>query len=264
MNMNRLAVCVALLLSSGAAANARPKFLPILKSTFNIPAGSDADKAGCNVCHAGPPVRNIFGKAVEKALDKAGVDDVTPAILMTLDKLDSDGDGYTNGEELRAGYLPGDPNNHPSKHESAGSKSPSSTSGNPLDSLIPKHTFHPAIVHFPIALYVFGVILEIVGIRKRDGKFRDAAFWNFVGAAFSLAVVIPTGLISSFRQGFSLTPGQPVFTHFLCAVSASIGIISTAVWLKKSRPTSAGYWLLLAVTFALVCAAGFFGGELVY
>lgn len=244
----------------GALAGGEPRFLPILKSTFHIPAGSESDKAGCNNCHVGPPVRGPFGKQVEAALKKSNTLNLTPEILLSIQNLDADGDGYTNGEELRAGYLPGDPNSHPSKHGDV-SHSPTKRS---LADLIPKHTYHPALVHFPIALFVFGAVVDVIGVRKRKAGYRDSAFWSYLAASHSLMLVVPTGLISCFRQGYSLTPGQPVFTHFVCAVTAAVGIIASAVWLRKSRPTGFGYWTLIALTAAAVIAAGFFGGALVY
>ncbi len=256
---------MAVLLTLGAGAQAKPKFLPILKSTFNIPVGSDADQAGCKNCHTSPPERNVFGKAIDKALTDANADDLTPAILNSIDKLDSDGDGFTNGEELRAGFLPGDPASHPTAHAA-----PTPASGTPasaptgLAALIPNHTFHPAVVHFPIALFLFGVALELLAMWKRDDQLRNAAYWNFLGAALSLLIVIPTGLIASFRQGFSLSWGQPVFTHFLLASAAALGIIFTAIWQKRNRPVGAGYWILLVVTAVLVGAAGHYGGNLIY
>ena len=267
--MKRLALCLVVLLSLGVGAQAEPKFLPVLKSYFNIPAGSEADKARCNVCHAGPPIRNSFGKAIEKALADANALDVTPEVLSKVEMLDTDSDGYKNGNELKAGFLPADPASHPATQVSPAAtgpkKSGASASNSPEENpLIPNHTFHPALVHFPIALYLLGFLLEVVGIWKRDEKLRDAAFWNLLAAAASLAVVIPTGLIASFRLGLQLSLGKPVFTHFLVASSASIGIIASAIWQKRARPSGAGYWALLFITAALVSAAGYFGGELVY
>ncbi len=62
-------------------------------------------KNNCKVCHeraSGGPV-NSFGRDYTRLASD----------LEALSGLDSDDDGYTNGEELAAGSLPGDPNSTP-------------------------------------------------------------------------------------------------------------------------------------------------------
>ncbi len=64
----------------------------------------------CTLCHTevGSYLFNPYG---QKYNDTPG----TPAeAFQTIENLDSDGDGYTNIQELRAGTEPGDPKDHPS------------------------------------------------------------------------------------------------------------------------------------------------------
>ncbi|MFQ6052965.1 MAG: thrombospondin type 3 repeat-containing protein [Candidatus Bathyarchaeia archaeon] len=59
----------------------------------------------CNVCHeraSGGPL-NAFGTDYGKSGRNMGA----------ISALDSDGDGYTNGDELAAGSFPGDPDSYP-------------------------------------------------------------------------------------------------------------------------------------------------------
>ena len=72
-------------------------------------------KAKCSTCHAKPMPKkgeselNVFGKDVQA---KAIVDPKAAKKTLDLTKiegLDSDGDGKTNVEELKAGTNPGDP-----------------------------------------------------------------------------------------------------------------------------------------------------------
>ncbi len=59
----------------------------------------------CQVCHftrSGMEGPNAFGK-----------DWKAYGSLQAILDLDSDGDGFTNGEELQAGTLPGDPRDYP-------------------------------------------------------------------------------------------------------------------------------------------------------
>jgi len=59
----------------------------------------------CQVCHltrSGMEGPNAFGKDWKRY-----------GSLQAILNLDSDGDGFSNEEELRAGTLPGDPRDHP-------------------------------------------------------------------------------------------------------------------------------------------------------
>lgn len=63
----------------------------------------------CNLCHENQGL-NAFGT------DFQGAHEANPDLRDTLrlvETWDSDGDGFTNGEELQAGTLPGNASSHP-------------------------------------------------------------------------------------------------------------------------------------------------------
>jgi hypothetical protein len=88
------------------AAAARPTYFATLRTHFGIPEDSRID--ACGVCHRdweGTGARNAFGTAVEQRL-YTGLS--IAESLDAVDVLDSDGDGYTNADELRTHLtLPG-------------------------------------------------------------------------------------------------------------------------------------------------------------
>ena len=100
-HVTRLAVLglfVVLLSSITVETNAIPGYSKDLPQSL---------KNNCNVCHekaSGGPL-NDFGQ------DYAAFNHNMDAV----DGLDSDGDGYKNGEELDAGTLPGFSNSYPNK-----------------------------------------------------------------------------------------------------------------------------------------------------
>lgn len=63
-----------------------------------IPNGSKNKCANCHIDPAGGGPRNLFGQAVEARVTPGGTEQFWDA---TLAKLDSDGDGFTNGQELQ-------------------------------------------------------------------------------------------------------------------------------------------------------------------
>ena len=62
---------------------------------FQIPNGQKNSCSNCHISSGGGGTRNVFGKAVESTLSKNKVR------WDLIFNLDSDGDGFTNGEELQ-------------------------------------------------------------------------------------------------------------------------------------------------------------------
>jgi len=91
-------ISLGLLLTAAAPAQARPSYFQAMKTHFGIVDDSNLD--ACYVCHlryAGTGTRNPFGYSVQQYL-YAGKS--IQESLMLVEDLDSDGDGFTNIEEL--------------------------------------------------------------------------------------------------------------------------------------------------------------------
>ena len=103
------------LVQSGAA---QPSFYDAFIKLYHPAAGSDLAKAGCLTCHSpeSKAIRNAYGKSVWRVLNKEDAKALTPEMLIEIEKEDSDGDGYTNIEEIVSGTLPGIPGSHPRVH----------------------------------------------------------------------------------------------------------------------------------------------------
>jgi uncharacterized membrane protein len=189
-----------------------------------------------------------------------------------LDSKDSDGDGWPNGEEIKKDFLPGDPKSHPAgmppkatSHEGmmgANMNNPSGTQKSLLNQFVPKHSFHPLIIHFPIALFLFGAALEVFGWRRKDATMRKAGWWALLFGTLSTAVALPTGLAVFLRSGF-LWQGTALI-HFILAISATLLMTATVLWRRKGAHETKAYFALLLMAAALVGAAGHFGAQLVY
>lgn len=88
----------ALFLLPAAAAEARPTYFQEMKTYFGVPDDSRVD--GCIVCHLqynGAGTRNRFGYSIQQYLYTGK--SIQEALPLVAD-LDSDGDGYTNADEL--------------------------------------------------------------------------------------------------------------------------------------------------------------------
>ena len=226
-------------------------------------AGSALATARCGICHAGaPPVLNGFGAEVQKALRAANSRQLTDAVLARVAAIDSDGDGTANSAELAAGTLPADWSSRPQRIAPAKPKPLSA-----VNNLVPAHSFHPLIVHFPVALLLVGAILEVLGARKRRPELRSAGFLNIsVAAVISVAAII-TGLTALFRQGMPIS-GVPLI-HLSLGTTASIAMLLVAGvgWAENRKGAGRStplYWGLLGFAFLTVAAAGHFGSVLVF
>lgn len=260
-------LALALLPQSGLAL---PKFWTLLNHHYKFAPGSDAANAKCRNCHvpSGPPDRNAFGKAVEDQINNSPGGDLTDQMLINLEPKDSDGDGYNNGDELKAGFNPGDPKSHPSPLAKAGSvapdpATPSQTSGSaPANPWLPSHFYHPSLVHFPIALFLFGAVFDFVGWRRKNATLRTVGLYNISFGAIATAIAVPTGFLAAWRMGFSLAVGNPGFIHVSLALTSTLLMSFVSIWRAKSLPTSSWYWGLLLLAAIGVGAAGHFGGNL--
>ena len=278
------AVLVVLIASVSVSVSALPKFLNVFRKTYAPQAGSRLAQAKCVTCHvsAGPPHRNAYGKMAERAMHGSGTHDLTASVLRMIEAKDADRDGVTNGQEIGAGTLPGDPKSRPQpvvqpgrtgaapRGSSAQASEPAAAQGRQSlvkRMLTPKHSFHPIIVHFALALFVFGGLLEIYGQAKRRQFVREAGFLNMAAASVAGLVAVLTGVIASYRNGFPFK--GTLLIHLILGITAAVGMAAAAyVGYRasgKGRARSSHlYWALLGLALVAVMSAAFFGGEFVY
>jgi len=253
---------ILLLIATASSSEARPEFWQLFKNYYKVDASKPNGQATCKNCHSEVPQRNSYGKALEPLVNASKDNMLTIEMLKQVEGTDSDGDGWTNGDEIKQGFLPGDPTSHPTGKPSdkSGQSSPGSDSTG--GSIIPTHGFHPAVVHFPIALFLFGVFLEFLGLRKKSQEFGKAALWNLIGALASIGVVAPTGVAAWLLGGHKLE--GTMLIHLLLAISSILLMIGTLAARKKLGNTDRTYLAILVVAALLISATGYFGGQLVY
>lgn len=223
-----------------ALAQARPEFLADL--TTRYPA---AAQRSCTNCHVSSIDfrRNAFGLQVAAALP-AGIG---PA-LIAVEGQDADLDGIDNADELAAGSPPGE--------------------GVPLaTSPIPTNAFHPAVVHFPIALFLAGVLLDLVGYVRNDRTLLHAGWYNLVLAAVSTFGAMATGVAAMIL--LDLPFAGLIRMHATAAVVGS-AVLLALVALRVHRHEAMSprrrivYFVLATVGVALIGGAGHLGGMFVF
>lgn len=259
----RVGFVTLLAVAATTSAVARPEFWELYRTHYRLPVGSDSDRARCMNCHTSPPQHNPYGAYLKQMMKLEGTPStLSDHVLRISEAQDSDGDGWANGEESRAGTNPGDPTSHPiGSRPRAPAMAPQAMGESPF---MPRHTFHPVIVHFPIALFIFGAFLDFLGRYRRDDVVRGVGFWNLLFGLLATLVAIPTGFIAAIRLGYPLSVGTPVFTHLSLGILAALLMLVVVLWRRTNLVTSKAYWILLAIAAAVVGVAGHFGGQMVY
>jgi uncharacterized membrane protein len=96
---------------------------------------------------------------------------------------------------------------------------------NPFDPrtvLLAKHAQHVVLIHFPIALFIAGVGLDLLSRGKRDSHLASAAYWNLSIAA---AFIIPTALTGLLAWHFALDGEKLKGLLLMHLVIASIAMV---------------------------------------
>jgi len=118
---------------------------------------------------------------------------------------------------------------------------------NPFDPrtiLLAKHAQHVVLIHFPIALFITGVGLDLLSRGKRDSKLASAAYLNLSIAAATVLPTIVTGLLAwQFVLEGKRLKGLLLW-HVIAASIATLLVI-TSWWIhRRTRKSEA---LLLPV-----------------
>lgn len=130
--------------------------------------------------------------------------------------------------------------------------------------------FHPMLVHFPIALVMFGFIADFISLLfKKEPCLTKMGFYLLLIGTLSAMAAWLSGFL--FTTDMSGQAGEVKETHELFALLTVSVLILTSVLriymaLKKKEATVMKWWAfaLYAVAALLVSITGFFGGNLVY
>jgi uncharacterized membrane protein len=251
---------------------AKPDFMEGYLSHFKSFAGQ-ADK-GCAGCHVSSSdfKLNLYGKQLAQELHRANAKQLSEAILVKVDALDADGDGATNIEELKAGTNPTDPKNggNPAAVKTSGAQ-PTTTETEPEEPpkkpLVPKNAYHPAIVHFPIALFIAGLLLDLIGYWKKKDGFLQAGWYNLVFAAVTCFGALLSGYVATLLMHLPIT--GIIKQHVITAVAGTaIMWIMVALRARRHKQMSlklrVAYYFVAIVGLVLVSYSGHLGGVFVY
>ncbi|MGB8541473.1 MAG: DUF2231 domain-containing protein [Candidatus Acidiferrales bacterium] len=106
------------------------------------------------------------------------------------------------------------------------------------EALLAKHAQHVVLIHFPIALFLAGVIFDFAAYFTKRSALAAAAYYNFVVAAISTVPVVATGLLAWQFQLEGQRLKGILLQHLLLGITSSIMICLTWYMHFRSRRTS--------------------------
>ena len=141
---------------------------------------------------------------------------------------------------------------------------------NPFDlkaALLAKHAQHPVIIHFPIALFIIGVLFDFLAHRTRRRVLAAAAYCNLFAAALATIPVLITGILAWQWELEGQRLKGILLMHLVLGVTSSVLI--WIVWLihvrtqRRHGAVLPGYRLPIeAVAVAMLTLTGHLGGFL--
>jgi uncharacterized membrane protein len=115
---------------------------------------------------------------------------------------------------------------------------------NPFDPrtiLLARHAQHVVLIHFPIALFIIGVALDLLSRGKIASKFASAAYINLTIAALAVVPTAATGLLAwQFALDGHRLKGL-LLMHFVGGLTSTV-LILVSWWVqRRSRKTTAEF-----------------------
>ena len=130
-----------------------------------------------------------------------------------------------------------------------------------------KHAQHVVLIHFPIALFIIGVLFDFLAHRTRRRVLAAAAYCNLFAAALATVPVLITGILAWQWELEGQRLKGILLMHLVLGVTSSLLI--WIVWLihvrtqRKPGAVLPGYRLPIeAVAVAILAVTGHLGGFL--
>lgn len=125
------------------------------------------------------------------------------------------------------------------------------------------HPFHPMIVVFPIGLWVFSFISDLILLGSQNAVWASVAYYTMAGGIVgALAAAVPGAI-----DLFSITSGKSRrigVWHMLINVTALV-LFAINFWQRTDSQTpSSGLISLSGISVALLAISGWLGGEMVF
>ena len=127
--------------------------------------------------------------------------------------------------------------------------------------------FHPLIVHLPIGVLIFSLLIEVACLRRSvEERWGDMALFAIFMSAVGAVISVVFGIFLTREGGYE---GGAFLLHQGLGIATAVGVI-IALFLRLSSMSSGGkglmeaYRFFLLLTFAMMSIGAHFGGNMVH
>ncbi|HEX7043389.1 MAG TPA: DUF2231 domain-containing protein [Burkholderiales bacterium] len=125
------------------------------------------------------------------------------------------------------------------------------------------HPLHPMLVVFPIGLFVFSFVADLIFLGTRNATWSDVAYYAMAGGILGGVAAAVPGALDLFSMPHSRVRSIGVI-HMLINLAVVV-LYAINFWVRSGpEPASAGPIWLSAVAVVLLAVSGWLGGEMVY
>ncbi len=128
---------------------------------------------------------------------------------------------------------------------------------------IKKHPVHPMLVGFPIGLWVFALVCDVVHTASGNAVWQTVATYCVAGGIVGAILAAVPGLIDYFS--IDEVEMKRIANLHLAVNLGAVVIFATNLWLRFRLPVDSYVPLSLSVVGVLAIGfGGWLGGEMVY
>jgi uncharacterized membrane protein len=140
---------------------------------------------------------------------------------------------------------------------------------NPFDiqsALLARHAQHVVLVHFPIGLFITGVVFDLLAFWTKRRGLADAAYYDLLGAAASTLPVVVTGILAwQFQLEGQALKGILKMHLILGCLSSTVIIVVACThffYRRRKQPLPTHRIVVELAGLALISLTGHLGGFL--
>jgi uncharacterized membrane protein len=129
------------------------------------------------------------------------------------------------------------------------------------------HPSHPMFVHFPVALYIFCLVLDVISVLWDFPAAPLAATWAILGAFAGSLFAVITGLTDYLGMARGSRIKRVATRHMLLQfTTAGIFLVNFLIrWGDRTEPEADVLWIVLDVIGVGILLIGqYLGGYMVY
>ena len=127
-----------------------------------------------------------------------------------------------------------------------------------------KHPIHPMLIPFPIALWIFSFVCDVIYALGWGGTvWNDVAFYSMAGGVVGAVIAALPGYID-YRSLSDPNVKRIGWWHMVINLCIAV-LFAINLWLRVgSQPQAALPMVLSFIGIAMLGVSGWLGGELVY